>query len=472
MNTPEKIGVATLIGISLFFLITGNVWAAVRHDGNLTVPAPIPAGYQISGPAGAGASIQGLTQTFSLTQSIVPSSLGVLIARNGATETGTYTVTLCVYYDLSAADPCVNNPIKTWTAAVSTLPVYSTGLTAAAETQLPMDGITLYSSTPYAIFLSRSTQVGNIRWASTTSGYSSGNLYFKIAGCPSSPPVPPWQQNNNSGTCGSVTVPDSDGIFDLFGGSGALLTVKANQNGPEVRFTGFCVRPEDQPDSWILNSNLVDLHIEDITSGTGTNVLYQANCDPTQGTYTSGNIITLWNGNFKVTASQFGDPNTYTATTEFTVSGSTKNNPSGFLTLCQSFELTDTLSLSALKSSVGCSISAFAYNITDVAPFSWHRQVTDALTSSGTSSIQIGIPIPAALADGWTESSGTHDFDMLSPPPATVTAVNIFDSSTNTGIANKVAEKFPFLRTFAVMFLWLELGLWLAGLIWIVIPLL
>lgn len=462
MNKYEKIGLGAILGLSLFFLITGQLQveaAAPSHVGNFSASS---SQVDVHGPNYAGGT-QSVLQIFGLTQSISPSTLGLKLSRN-LNPTGNYTVTLCAYPNELLADPCPQNIQRTWTGTLSDLPTTGTIIF------FNMEGMFLYPSVGYGIHIKLSNiQTGSnyLNVFKNTSAYADGTFHTARTGCTGSDI---W---NMGFVCGdNGTLAGHDMIFDIFGGTASSLTLQVNQNGPEVGFSGFCATAADQPDGWTLNSNLVDIEIQDVTSGTGTTILHQANCDPTQGTYSTEAAVNLWNGSFKATATQFGTPHTYTTTAEFTVTGSSKANPSGFLTSCQPFELTDTLSFSALKSSVGCSISAFAYNVTDVAPFSWHRQVTDALTSSGTSSIQIGIPIPAALADGWTESSGTHDFDMLSPPPPTVTAVNIFDSATDTGIANKVAERFPFLRTFAVTFLWLELGLWLAGLIWIVIPLL
>lgn len=473
MTNREKIGLGVFLMICGFFLITGQlqVQAADSHAGNVTIQQPTSSQLNANGEGIAVGNVRALFQTFALTTGMAPTTLGLLLAKNMPTgNIGNYVVTLCVYPDITLQNPCTNNIQRSWTGTLASLPTYATNLTAANATQLDMGQIQLYSSTPYGIYVQLDVAQTGGHWltwvASANNAYADGKVYTARSGCPAG------QIWNQGFLCNdNATLAGWDAYFDLFGGTAAALTLQVNQNGPEVGFSGFCATASGQPDGWTLNSNLVDIEIQDVTSGTGTTILHQANCDPTQGTYSTEAAVNLWNGSFKATATQFGDPHTYTATANFTVTGSSKANPSGFLTACQGFELTDTLSFSALKSSVGCQISSFAYNVTDVAPFSWHRQVTNALTTSGTTSIQIGIPIPAALANGWTETSGTHDFDMLSPAPETVTAVNIFDSATDTGIANKVAERFPFLREFAVMILWLQTGLWMAGLVWIVIAL-
>lgn len=464
MTTFEKIGLGVFLMLCGFFLITGQlqVQAAVQsHFGNLTAASGIinVKGFGVTGSTAAA------LETFSLSQGISPSTLSLNLSKND-TPTGTYTVTICVYPDELLLNPCQNNPLRSWTNNLSDL------TTSASWVTFDTSDLQLYPTIGYGIYITLGTlQTGsNYLNVHTNTGAYADGMVFTQRNAPA--PCTGADIWNRGFLCGdNSALASHDMLFDIFGGSAGSLTVDVHQNGPEVGYSGFCATPSSLPAGWTLGSNSVGIHVEDVTSGTGTNVLYQATCDPTQGTYASPLGTTLWNGDFKVTATQFGTPHTFSATKTFTVTGSSTANPSGFLTTCQDFELTDTLSFSALKSSVGCSISAFAYNVTDVAPFSWHRQVTNALTASGTTTVQIGIPIPSALADGWTESSGTHDFDMLSPPPPTETIVNVFDSSTDTGIANKVAERFPFLRTFATMFLWLELGLWLAGLIWIVLPL-
>lgn len=461
MTNKEKIGLGIFLMICGFCLITGQLQveaAAPTHFGNFSASS---SQVDVHGPGYAGGT-QSVLEIFGLTQSISPSTLSLNLSRN-LNPAGNYTVTLCAYPNELLADPCTQNVQRTWTAALSTLGTSPTWVT------LDMGGTFLYPSVGYGIHIKLSNlQTGSnyLNVYTNTSAYADGTFFTARTGCTGNDL---WNQGFLCAD--NTTLGARDMLFDIFGGSASTLTLQVNQNGPAVSFSGFCATAADQPDGWTLNSNLVDLEIQDVTSGTGTTILHQANCDPTQGTYSTESGVNLWNGNFKVTAAQVGTPHTYTATTNFTVTGSSKPNPSGFLTNCQGFEITDTLSFSALKSSVGCQIASFAYNVTDVAPFSWHRQVTDALTDSGTSTVQIAVIGPSA-AFQWQEPQGTTEFNLFAEPPETETLVTVIDSGTDTGIANQIAERFPFLRTMAVMFLWLEVGVWLAGLLWIVIPLL
>jgi len=446
-------------------------WAALAatHTGNYTPPVGQTTNTMVlSGGTASGQTHQALEQ-FTVPASVAPTSLTIYWAQSSAGTAGTWYLDLSTYprpITLNpASDPPCSAPassLGSWSGLMSDLPVFTAGTTMSG-TSLDTSGLTLYPSLTYALVFHVSAAAGANRLQFTTSGYADGTNLFQEGGCTD----PYWIPGNTSSgapTCTDTSKTDWDAVFD-FVGVGTDLTLNVRRNGPDVSFYGTCVEPSDLPAAWTLDSNLVSILTTDTTSSTGTNVLRTAECR--SGYYDSGTgTLYLWDGSFEAVATQSGTPQSFTASATFTVEGSSYANPTALLTGCP-FSLSDVLSSGAFTQALGCYLGTFAKNAVVIAPFSWYTQVEAAAQdASATTTYSIGVPVPSL---GWGDYSSSGSFSMDAAPRTTVSTVSLYDSGTATGAADVAAQKFPILRSLAGMFLWLEAGLWLSGMVYLFI---
>jgi len=99
-----------------------------------------------------------------------------------------------------------------------------------------------------------------------------------------------------------------------------------------------------------------------------------------------------------------------------------------------------------------CLLEAPRNAIAGNPPVLWVLQIKDAINESTSSTLQIALPIPDL---SWRNPDGSASFGDDGSVTTTATVV-LYDSTTNTGIADEVADHVPFLRTTAVILMWLS----------------
>lgn len=419
--------------------------------------------------SGAQNSLAAGLQTFSLTASMVPATLELWLSKSG-TPADDLIIDLCAYADTTDDDPCRAGGaglLQTWTITADTLPAFDVNPPGAAPISLDVDeGIILYSSVPYTIVVERAFgDTSNYpRWSYNTGWSGSGEKKKWIYGsC-----VPNWQEHASTSpsNCGD-TSGNHDWLFRFTELDSGTLSLTLSQNGPQVWAAGACVRPSDLPAGWTLYSNLVDLEYRD-TSATGTLMLSQAEC--TNGGYTNFPGLTLWNGTWEVTARQPGTPNSWEVVQQITIEGSDVQNPTAILDSCEQFDLVDVLTdFDDAKEAASCQTMAFLTFLTDIAPFKWRRQLA-AYTASGTTSWEIGLPLPDMEWQAPRSSVAFGDASVVDWDSEQ--GVSVYDSATATGVADEAAQEFPWFRTYAVYAIWGGVVLYLVGLVWVLLRLL
>lgn len=446
---------ALLLSLTLGAAKTANAETVPGTFGNTTGTPATVSGIGITGATGAGTS-RAVKQEFDVAQIETPSALYLPIWYE--TTNQTINIKICTNSPPDELDPCIFPLFET-----DYVPIQTTRAGAFANpATFALEGIEFFPGISYVIVLERESGTGTdfSRIAFTDGTYADGELWNRLNGCSGDP----WVKTSNTASSCSGTEWDGYDIFFGFQTINGLLTIDLIANGANVNASGFCIEPEDLPNGWILNTNTVFIKYKD-TSASGTFMLNEANCN--NGTYT----ITqpLWNGTFLITAEQQGTPVSFSdsATTTINITGNPNQNPVDFLSICDDWTLEDITSVNGFRNQAACNLSAAANSfLGPIAPFKWWNQIRGiTATSSSTSTISIGVPLEQFQ---WQQTT-TTSFIFAGTTPTLSSTVVLFDSATDSGAADQAASEVPYIRTFWVIVLWVEVAFWMAGLIWLFI---
>jgi len=346
----------------------------------------------------ANGNSNGVKQKFTVSATARPLVLYVPIFQQG-TPNSTVTVRLCSAAADANADPC-SIELATGTYATGSLPSTRAAAFAAPTELVIPDGAVLYPSVTYVVAVTRPQDASSAltRIPFEAAGYSDGTLHNKLLTCADG-----WYTTESTASSCSGTEWATYDIFFGLDTSGGQLTLTLSQNGPQVFATGLCVEPEDLPDGWQLFSNAVALSYYD-TSASGTWITGTADCvDGSYTTFPNGEL--LWNASWRVEASQGGSPVSFEAETSLTMTGSEVTNPMVAL----GYDACDhDLAESFTTNGATCWIRSVLFSLLTFPPFSWFRQVDNAIrTGSATSTLDVTLAVPAI------GSSSSHDIVLF-----------------------------------------------------------